>query len=132
MLLPQCTTAQILTFLWRGAGRPGAASGTMSWEDELLAVTNWAKSKGIAVPADWNTVCTRASAMTYMWKAAGSPEPQAAASFTDVPASADYVKAVSWALERKITTGTGDGTTFSPDRGCTRGQIATFIYRGQV
>ena len=95
-------------------------------------VTSWAKTKGIAVPADLNTVCSRASAMTYMWKAAGSPDPKAAASFKDVPASADYAKAVSWALEKKITTGTGDGSTFSPQRGCSRGEIMTFLYRDLV
>ena len=128
----QCKTSQILTFLWRGAGRPGAASAEMSWADEMVVVTNWAKSKGIDVPADLNTICTRASAVTYMWKAAGSHEPTVSAVFTDVPASADYAKAVSWALEQGVTTGTGDGTTFSPDRGCTRGQIATFLYREQA
>ena len=62
----------------------------------------------------------------------GSHEPTVSAVFTDVPASADYAKAVSWALEKKITTGTGDGSTFSPQRGCSRGEIMTFLYRDLV
>ena len=52
-----------------------------------------------------------------------------AASFTDVAADADYAAAVNWAVDRGVTNGTGDGTTFSPDSVCTRGQIVTFLYR---
>lgn len=125
-----CTTAHILAFLWRGAGRPGG-SADMSWTDELTAVTAWARGKGIDVPADLDTACTRASSVTYMWKAAGSPPPKTTAVFTDVPASANYAKAVSWAVEQGITEGTGNGA-FSPDRGCDRGQIVTFLYREKV
>lgn len=64
-----------------------------------------------------------------MRRAAGSPEPKTTAAFQDVPPSADYGKAVSWALEQKITTGTGNGSTFSPEQGCSRGEIMTFLYR---
>lgn len=67
-------------------------------------------------------------AVAYLWKAAGSPAPSKAASFADVPAGADYADAVSWALEKGVTNGTG-GNTFSPGNACIRGQIVTFLYR---
>lgn len=126
-----CTTAHILTFLWRADGRPGASGANMSWADELVVVRRWAQSKGISVPSNLNTVCTRASAVTYMWKAAGSPTPKTTTVFTDIPTSANYSKAVSWALEMGITNGTSS-TTFSPGQGCNRGQIVTFLYREKV
>ena len=72
--------------------------------------------------------CTRAQIVTFLWRAAGSPEPKTASSFTDVSASAYYAKAVAWAIENGITTGT-TATTFSPDATCTRGQSVTFLYR---
>ena len=67
-------------------------------------------------------------AVTYMWKAAGSPSAKAA-SFGEAPAGADYAQAVAWAVEQEITSGTS-ATTFSPDDICTRGQIVSFLYRG--
>ena len=72
--------------------------------------------------------CTRAMAVYFMWVAADSPE-AAAASFTDVAADADYAAAVNWAVAQGVTLGTGDGSTFSPDTVCQRGQIVTFLYR---
>ena len=72
--------------------------------------------------------CTRAQIVTFLWRAAGSPEPKAASSFTDVPASAYYAKAVAWAVENGITNGMTE-TTFAPDATCTRGQSVTFLYR---
>ena len=75
-----------------------------------------------------NIDCTRAMTMEYMWKAAGSPAPAGKADFTDVPASTDYAQAVAWAVENKITSGTG-GNNFSPAATCTRGQIVTFLHR---
>lgn len=76
-------------------------------------------------------MCTRLSAVSYLWKAAGSPDPKNSAGFTDLPNSADCIKAVSWALEQGITDGTGPAT-FSPNQGCSRGQIVTFLYRQNV
>lgn len=74
--------------------------------------------------------CNRAQAVTFLWRAAGSPEPVGTSNpFSDVSADAYYYKAVLWALENGITTGTGDGSTFSPDTIVTRAQIVTFIYR---
>ena len=73
--------------------------------------------------------CTRAQAVTFLWRAAGSPEPKSAAMpFTDVPAGSYFEKAVLWAVENGITKGTSD-TTFGPDASCTRAQIVTFLWR---
>ncbi len=72
--------------------------------------------------------CTRAQIVTFLWRAAGSPEPKTASSFTDVPASAYYAKAVAWAIENGITNGMTE-TTFAPNATCTRGQSVTFLYR---
>ena len=72
--------------------------------------------------------CTRAQIVTFLWRAAGSPEPKTASSFADVPASAYYAKAVAWAIENGITNGMTE-TTFAPDATCTRGQSVTFLYR---
>ena len=72
--------------------------------------------------------CTRAQIVTFLWRAAGSPEPKTASSFTDVPASAYYAKAVAWAVENGITNGMTE-TTFAPNATCTRGQSVTFLHR---
>ena len=72
--------------------------------------------------------CTRAQIVTFLWRAAGSPEPKAMSSFTDVPASAYYAKAVAWAVENGITNGM-TATEFAPDATCTRGQSVTFLHR---
>ena len=72
--------------------------------------------------------CTRAQIVTFLWRAAGSPEPKTASSFTDVPVSTYYAKAVAWAVENGITNGLTE-TTFAPDATCTRGQSVTFLYR---
>lgn len=72
--------------------------------------------------------CTRAQIVTFLWRAAGSPEPKTAVSFADVPSGSYYAKAVAWAIENGITTGTGDGK-FSPDATCTRAQAVTFLFR---
>lgn len=73
--------------------------------------------------------CTRAQAVTFLWRAAGKPEPQSTTSaFIDVKAGSYYEKAVQWAVEQKIVSGTS-ATTFSPDTTCTRAQIVTFLWR---
>ncbi len=72
--------------------------------------------------------CTRAQIVTFLWRAAGSPEPKTASSFTDVPVSAYYAKAVAWAIENGITNGMTE-TTFAPNATCTRGQSVTFLHR---
>ncbi|MBP8010072.1 MAG: S-layer homology domain-containing protein, partial [Oscillospiraceae bacterium] len=78
-----------------------------------------------------NESCTRAQAVTFLWRAAGSPEPTASEmAFTDVKADSYYYKAVLWAVENKITSGMSD-TLFAPDATCSRSQIVTFLYRMQ-
>ena len=72
--------------------------------------------------------CTRGQIITFLWRAAGSPEPKTTVSFADVPAGSYYAKAVAWAIENGITNGVTD-TTFAPDATCTRGQSVTFLYR---
>ena len=77
-----------------------------------------------------NAACTRAQAVTFLWRAAGSPVVDYTVRFTDVPTDAYYADAVRWAASLGITTGTTD-TTFSPDDTCTRAQIVSFIYRSE-
>ena len=94
----------------------------------------WAQKKGITgVIGDGlfgpNQPCTRAQIVTFLWRAAGSPEPEGtAAGMTDVAAGSYYEKAVAWAIENGITTGTADGR-FAPDATCTRAQGMTFLFR---
>lgn len=95
----------------------------------------WAVGKGItsgttATTFSPNAACTRAQAVTFLWRAAGSPEPESMSSFADVSADSYYAKAVAWAVEKGITNGTSD-TTFSPNATCTRAQIVTFLWRSQ-
>ena len=131
-----CTEANILTFLWRAEGSP-AAETTENPFGEAVSETAyyygaalWAYEMGmIDETFAPNTPCTRAQAVRFMWIDAGSPADVEAASFTDVAADADYAAAVNWAVDRGVTKGTGDGTTFSPENVCTRGQIVTFLYR---
>lgn len=93
----------------------------------------WAADKGITggigdslfAP---NQSCTRAQIVTFLWRAAGSPEPSALSDFTDVPSDKYYAKAVAWAVENGITNGTTD-TTFGPDETCTRAHGVTFLSR---
>ena len=76
--------------------------------------------------------CTRAQAVTFLWRAAGCPAPRSSTMpFTDVNPGDYYYDAVLWAVENGITAGTGDGTTFSPDEICSRAQIVTFLWRAQ-
>ena len=102
-------------------------------EDYYYDAVLWAAQKGITggmsdtlfAP---NAACTRAQIVTFLWRAAGSPEPKTLSSFADVPADAYYAKAVAWAVENGITEGTSD-TTFAPGTICTRAQGAALLYR---
>ncbi|MCI8304632.1 MAG: hypothetical protein HFF52_08400 [Lawsonibacter sp.] len=129
-----CTTAQILSFLWRASGSPKPTGSNpfsdVESGDWYADAAVWAYEKGMVSGGTFsgNTLCTRSMAVTYMWKAAGSPSAKAS-SFTDVPAGAEYAGAVAWAVEQGVTAGTSD-TTFSPDSVCTRGQIVAFLHRG--
>lgn len=125
-----CSHVEIVTFLYRAAGSPAAAEAApIQVESWFVDAVNWAYGEGIIdVGFDPTADCTRADTVAYMWKAAGSPDPQGAASFSDVPAGAEYAQAVAWAAETNITTGTGEGV-FSPDVTCSRAQIVTFLSR---
>ena len=96
----------------------------------------WAQEKGITDGISSNLFgpkqpCTRSQIVTFLWRAAGSPEPKnTAAGMTDVVPGSYYEKAVAWAIENGITTGTAEGT-FSPDATCTRAQAVTFLARAQ-
>ena len=100
------------------------------WASEAVA---FASARGITGGTSDTTFspdasCTRGQIVTFLWRAAGSPEPKGLSSLSDVPADAYYAKAVAWALENGITGGTGNGM-FSPDATCTRSQSVTFLYR---
>ena len=102
------------------------------YEDAVI----WAVDKGIttgtsATTFNPNGICTRAQAVTFLWRAAGSPAAKSSAMpFADVKAGSYYYDAVLWAVEQGITKGTSD-TMFSPDATCTRAQIVTFLWRSQ-
>ena len=102
------------------------------YEDAVI----WAVDKGIttgtsATTFNPNGICTRAQAVTFLWRAAGSPEPKTSTMpFTDVNAGSYYYDAVLWAVENGITKGTSD-TTFSPNMTCTRAQIVAFLWRSE-
>ena len=97
---------------------------------------DWAVENGITKGTDDthfspDGICTRAQAVTFLWRAAGSPKPETRTMpFTDVPAGSYYYDAVLWAVENGITKGTSD-TTFSPNMTCTRAQIVAFLWRSE-
>ena len=132
-----CTRAQIVTFLWRGAGSPepeGTAAGMTdvaagSYYEKAVA---WAIENGITTgTADGrfapDATCTRAQGMTFLFRASKASADGAPA-FSDVAADAYYAEAVKWATDNGITNGT-TSSTFSPGSGCTRAQIVTFLWR---
>lgn len=101
--------------------------------DYFYDAVKWAAEKAITSGTDAthfspNAACTRAQIVTFLWRAAGSPEPKGTGSFADVSADSYYAKAVAWAVENGITGGTGDGK-FSPNATCTREQAVAFLYR---
>ena len=127
-----CNATEIVTLLWRAAGEPESTvqlpftvNAGLGYAEGAL---RWAYEKGM-IDASFNQTapCTRASATKFIWQAAGSPS-ASGSSFTDVPANADYARAVAWAVSRGIVTGTSP-TTFSPDKTCTRAEIVTLLYR---
>ena len=105
-------------------------------EDYYYDAVLWAAQEGVTGGTSDtlfapNAGCTRAQAVTFLWRAAGSPEPKSAdLPFTDVPADAYYAKAVAWAVENGVAKGVSE-TAFAPDTSCTRAQIVTFLWRAQ-
>ena len=130
-----CTRAEILTFLWRANGSPEAEHLYGVWDvtadKYYFDAVQWAAEQDIIEHFgnfDPDAPCTRAMAVEFLWKAAGSQAIALAESFDDVPMDASYSIAVDWAVLEGITSGTSEDT-FSPDLVCTRGQIVTFLHR---
>ena len=134
-----CTRAQIVTFLWRAAGSPAPKSASNFTDvpaDAYYAkAVAWAVENGITGGTgdgkfSPDATCTRAQAVTFLYRASGSPAVSGNAAFTDVAADAYYAAAVTWAEKNGITGGIGGGL-FGSGQSCTRGQIVTFLYRAR-
>ncbi len=134
-----CTRAQMVTFLWRAAGTPAPMTRVMPFEDVPYGAyyydaVLWAYENGITTGTSDTTFSpnaqvTRAQTVTFLWRSVGNPNVDSAFKpFVDVDENGYYYDAVLWAMQVGITNGT-TATTFSPDAGCTRAQIVTFLYR---
>lgn len=124
------------TFTEKQADEPVAPEklfADVSADDYYYEAVKWASENGVTGGIGENLFgaklpCTRAQIVTFLWRAAGSPEPKGMSGFVDVSADAYYAKAVAWAVEQGIVSGTS-ATTFSPDAVCTRAQSVAFLYR---
>ena len=132
-----CTRAQIATFLCRAAGSPEpknmSSFSDVPTDSYYAKAVAWAVENGITTGTgdgkfSPNAPCTRAQSVTFLYRASGSPAVSDSAVFADVEANAFYADAVAWAVANGVTNGT-TSSTFSPDNGCTRAQIVTFLYR---
>ena len=132
-----CTRAQIVTFLWRAAGSP-VVNYAMDLSDVAgdayyAEAVRWALSEGITTgtSADQfspDATCTREQAVTFLYRAAGSPAVSGESAFEDVGADAYYARAVAWAAQNGVTNGISQAL-FGTGNDCTRAQIVTFLYR---
>ena len=124
------------TFAEKQADEPVAPEklfADVSAEEYYYEAVKWASENGVTGGIGENLFgaklpCTRAQIVTFLWRAAGSPEPKGMSGFVDVSADAYYAKAVAWAVEEGIVSGTS-ATTFNPDAVCTRAQSVAFLYR---
>lgn len=132
-----CTRAQIVTFLWRAVGSPtvnasnpfrDVAEGMYYYDAVLWAVENGITSGTSSTTFSPDKECTRAEAVTFLYRAKKSPAVSGTNNFTDLTSGAYYINAVQWAVNTGVTSGTSS-TAFSPDQTCTRAQIVTFLYR---
>ncbi|MBO4419939.1 MAG: S-layer homology domain-containing protein [Oscillospiraceae bacterium] len=133
-----CTREQIVFFLWAASGKPAPFTNSTSFVDikpdkYYYEAVLWAQENGITNGISETlfgvgNCCTRDQVVTFLWRTAGSPEPESDNPFQDVPASAYYAKAVRWAVENGVTGGTS-ANTFSPRKICTRAEVVTFLYR---
>lgn len=134
-----CTRAQTVTFLWRSQGSPKAAGAENPFTDVskdayYYDAVLWAVEQGItngtsATTFSPDATVTRGQTAAFLWRVAKQPQvDQTANPFADVTQDAYYYNAVLWAVAKGITNGTS-ATTFSPDQGCTRAQIVTFLWR---
>ncbi len=135
----QCTRGQVVTFLWRAAGKP-TVSANVSFSDVqpgafYYEAVKWAVANGITQGVGGNRfapndTCTRGQVVTFLHRAENSPAASTISSFTDVPSTAFYYNAVNWAVANGITDGVGNNR-FAPNDTCTRAQVVTFLYRAQ-
>ena len=134
-----CARGQLVTFLWRVNGSPGIGTANpfsdVSSDAYYYDAVLWAVEQGITGGTgdgkfSPDATCTRAQAVTFLYRASGSPAVSGNAAFTDVAADAYYAAAVTWAEKNGITGGIGGGL-FGSDQSCTRGQIVTFLYRAR-
>lgn len=133
-----CTRGQIVTFLWRAAGKPMPDGMDnpfvdIKQDDYYYVAVLWATELGITTGTSETTFspadgCTRGQVVTFLWRYAAASASDGDNPFTDVLPTAYYAPAVLWAVQNEITNGTTP-TTFSPDQTCTRAQIVTFLYR---
>lgn len=134
-----CTRAQTVTFLWRSQGSPKAAGAENPFTDVskdayYYDAVLWAVAQGItngtsAATFSPDATVTRGQTAAFLWRVAKQPQvDQTANPFADVTQDAYYYNAVLWGVAKEITNGTSS-TTFSPDQGCTRAQIVTFLWR---
>lgn len=136
-----CTRAQIVTLLWRAAGSPVPKSTGHNFTDVKAGsyyeqAVLWAVENGITVGTSSTTfspdaTCTRAQAVTFLYRASDSPAVSGSAAFSDVATDAYYADAVAWAEKKGITTGIGGGL-FGSNNDCTRAQIVTFLWRAMA
>ena len=133
------TRSQVVTFLWAAAEKPTPETTTSPFTDVkegdwFLSPVLWAVEHGVTGGVGNNQfgpnmVCSRAQIVTFLWAAAGKPEPEMTESpFTDVKEGDWYLKAVLWAVENGVTGGVGNNQ-FGPDMVCTRAQAVTFLYK---
>ena len=134
-----CTRAQVLTFLWRAVGCPEPALANMPFRDVhpgdyFYKPVLWALENGVTTGTSETmfspyAVCARAQVVTFLWHVLGEPATEYPdPPFRDVPDNAYYRQAVTWAAERGITSGSGEGC-FAPDAPCTRAQVVTMLWR---
>lgn len=134
-----CLRAQVVTFLHRAAGNPAPTSSNNPFSDVksgdfFYQPVLWAVEKGITNGTTATTFgsyanCNRAAVVTFLWRAAGSPDPESTSNpFMDVKTTDFFYKPVLWAVENGITNGV-DATHFGPTADCNRAQVVTFLYR---
>lgn len=132
-----CSRYQIVMFLWRAAGQPEAKAAVSFADvkpgDIFYEAVQWAVERGIAKGTSSTSFspfapCTRGQIVTFLYRSAGSPKVSGACNFSDVSSGSFCHDAVIWASSEGITNGTSAGR-FSPNEGCTRAQVVTFLYR---
>ena len=132
-----CSRYQIVMFLWRAAGQPEAKAAVsfadVKHGDIFYEAVQWAVERGITKGTSSTSFspfapCTRGQIVTFLYRSAGSPAISGTCDFSDVSAGSFCHDAVIWASSEGITKGTSAGR-FSPNEGCTRAQVVTFLYR---